>query len=545
MKNRPRPSRLRAVAAAVALAATPLALAPAPAVAAGGDAHQVKGVFHQGEPGEVVYEAVTPKEWNGTLVLDLDFNRWTGEKREWFLSNGYGIGGIQRTQNQTAYEIRKYVDDLVATRGELMEAGAEEPARTIAVGASRGGFVARMSVEHRPDVFDGALAFAGGGAGVLGSWLSKADAVWALKTLVDPAAPLAINNLPDIPAGASYGPTYQQDVALAALVDKARGDDAGMARLMLAGALEQATAWPSGGEEPGATDYEDQAQRIADSFAWANPQFVHKEIEDMAGGPVVWNHGVDYAALLAGSGAIERVRYWYEKAGLDLDSDLATLASATRYSADATAIGTLDEKGTYTGNTQSRPVLSIKTIGDGADAVPLDDAYTQTFAAAGNSAQLRTAFIGRAGHSTQTFREYLTAFATLESRVDTGMWPETSAAALNERAASVEGAGVEPIPANFIEHLDAAPLRTWDFTNRYSYLGIYAHDVAAGRAPEVANGLRNAAKHLNADRLKQACGALASVAKKVSGHRALSPAQEKELGERIDAFGRSVGCFLP
>ncbi|GAA3668765.1 hypothetical protein GCM10023081_04060 [Arthrobacter ginkgonis] len=544
MKNRPRPTRLRALAAAVALAATPLALVPAPAVAAEDEAHQVKGVFHQDEPGEVVYEAVTPEDWNGTLVLDLDFNRWTGEKREWFLSHGYGIGGIQRTQNQTAYEIKKYVDDLVATRGELMEAGTEEPARTIAVGASRGGFVARMSVEHRPDVFDGALAFAGGGAGVLGSWLSKADAVWALKTLVDPAAPLAINNLPDIPAGASYGPDYQQDVALAALVEKARGDDAGTARLMLASALEQATAWPSGAEAPGANDFEDQAQRIADSFAWANPQFVHKEIEDMAGGPVVWNHGVDYAALLEDSGAIERVRYWYDKAGLDVEDDLARLAGAPRYSADAAAIGTLDEKGTFTGDTGQRPVLSIKTIGDGADAVPLDAAYVQTFAAAGSSAQLRTAFIGRAGHSTQTFREYLAAFATLESRIGTGVWPATSAAALNERAATVEGVGVGPAPANFIEHSDAAPLRTWDFTNRHSYLSLYADDLAAGRAPDLANGLRNAAKHLNAGRLKQACGALGSVAEKVPGNRALSPAQERELGGQIDAFGGSVGCPL-
>ena len=37
---------------------------------------------------------------------------------------GYAIGGIQRTQNETAYELKKYVDDLVATRQKLIDAGA-------------------------------------------------------------------------------------------------------------------------------------------------------------------------------------------------------------------------------------------------------------------------------------------------------------------------------------------------------------------------------------------------------------------------------------
>ena len=45
----------------------------------------------------------------------------------------------------------------------------------------------------------------------------------------------------------------------------------------------------------------------------------------MAGGPMTWNHGVDYADLLNRSGSLDRVRFWYQKAGLDLDADLATL----------------------------------------------------------------------------------------------------------------------------------------------------------------------------------------------------------------------------
>ena len=164
-----------------------------------------------------------------------------------------------------------------------------------------------MAVQYRPDVFVGALAFAGGGSGVIAAWLGKSDAVWALKMLVDPSAPLAISGLPDIPPGATYGPNYQQDVALGQLVTKARATDAGMARLVLAAAFEQAPGWPTGAVEPAADDYLTQGNLIASQFAFGNPQFVHKEIEVMAGGAMTWNHGVDYRDLLARSG-LDRAR---------------------------------------------------------------------------------------------------------------------------------------------------------------------------------------------------------------------------------------------
>ena len=96
-------------------------LGGAPAAAAATDV-TVRGVLHEGERGQVVYEAIKPDEWNGTLVLDLDFNGWSADQRQWFLSHGYAIGGNQRTQNETAYELHDYVDNLVETRDLLMEA---------------------------------------------------------------------------------------------------------------------------------------------------------------------------------------------------------------------------------------------------------------------------------------------------------------------------------------------------------------------------------------------------------------------------------------
>ncbi|WP_261166436.1 hypothetical protein [Microbacterium sp. Marseille-Q6965] len=465
----------------VLLATAALLLAPVTAAHAEEAEVRVSGTLHVGSPGQVVYEAIKPAEWNGTLILDLDFNGWSAARRDFFLSQGYAIGGNQRTQNETAYELKDYVDNLVTTRDLLVDAieatGAEgEPDRTIAWGNSRGGFVARMAAQYRPDVFDGALGSAGGGAGVLASWLGKADAVWALQQLVDPNAGLSINDLPDIPEGATYGPDYEEDVELGRLVSTARSSDAGLARLVLAAAFEQATDFPRGDTPPAPDDYYTQGLNIASGFAFGNPQFVHKEVEVMSGGPVVWNVGVDYRDLLERSGAIDRVRWWYEHAGLDLEADLDALAAAPRYEADPAAVATVEQIGTYTGT--GSPVLTIKTIGDSADPAPLDEAYVRTFEASGNADELlRALLIERPGHGGQTFGEHLAAFRVLEERLDTGAWPDVSPEAMNARVASLPAQ--TGMPASFFggegryipfDGLTPA-LRTWDVTNWGTYDG--------------------------------------------------------------------------
>ena len=120
-RSLPRRHVLRAMAGtAAAVVLCPGAGLPAASAAAGQEV-RVAGVLHPGTPGQVVYEAVKPAVWNGTLVLDLDFNRWSSAQRQWFLGQGYAIGGNQRTQNETAYEITDYVDNLVETRRLLAE----------------------------------------------------------------------------------------------------------------------------------------------------------------------------------------------------------------------------------------------------------------------------------------------------------------------------------------------------------------------------------------------------------------------------------------
>ena len=508
----------------------------------------LSGTFHPGEPGQVAWRVIKPANWNGTLVLDLDFapGGYSLTQRTWFLERGYAIGGIQRTQNETAYELKKYVDDLVQVRQNLIDAGASTPTRTIAFGASRGGFVARMAVQYRPDIFKGSVAFAGGGSGVIAAWLGKAEAVWALKTLVDPTAPLAINNLPDIPPGATYGPNYQQDVALGQLVTKARSTPQGMARLVLAAALEQATGWPSGPTQPAAGDYETQGNLIASSFAFGNPQFVHKEIEVMAGGPVTWNHGIDYRKSLLRSGDIDRVEYWYAKAGLDLEQDLRTLNETPRFAADPAAVHRVEQIGTFTGRTGG-PVLSIKTIGDAADSIALDEAYERTFEAAGTERQLRTAFIGRAGHSTQTLRERLTAFETLIERLDTRRWPDTSPAAMNARGATIaEGTSIPDADFGATAYIPFEPipaLRTWDFTNWGEYFATYVDSLNLRYEFLYELALDGFAFHLQQGRTRTACAKLSLFELVVrTTKRDLTTAQFDDLVSKTQRLEEEIGC---
>ena len=246
-----------------------------------------------------------------------------------------------------------------------------------------------------------------------------------------------------------------------------------MARLVLAAAFEQAPGWPTGATEPAPTDYLTQGNLIASQFAFGNPQFVHKEIEVMAGGPMTWNHGVDYADLLNRSGSLDRVKFWYQKAGLDLDADLATLAKARRFAAKPSAVAVVEDKATMNGQTGGAPVFSVKTIGDPADPVSLDEAYVRTFHAAGNDHLLRTAFIRRSGHSSQSLLERLTAFQVIVNRLDTGAWGDVSPAGLNALAAQIaaqSGLTAAQLGTSlFTEYQPVPTLRTWDFTNWGTY----------------------------------------------------------------------------
>lgn len=433
----------------------------------------LNGTLRAGTPGEIPYEVVAPPQWNGTLVLDLDFiTSWSPTLRQWFLERGYAVGGTRRLQNAAAYQIRDYIANFIAIRGLLIERIGRPPARTIAYGVSRGAIPARAALELHPDVFDGAVVFSGGGQALVGLLNTKLDSLWTLKTLVNPQSALKLVNLP--PPGQA-----DADAAFRELLALAKSTPQGRARIVLAAAFDQAPTWSvARSPRPAATDFDAQAGQIMTSFGgFEGPR---SQIEAMAGGNPSWNHGVDYRALLEQSGLAALVRDRYRKAGLSLDGDLETLAKAPRIAADPAAVANAERHVGYTGRIRA-PILSVKTTGDPADPPAADTAYTQALRRAGTVNLLRHVYIDRPGHATMTLAERSAAFQTLVNRLDSGRWPDEQdlPADMNALAARLKQESASDLGvAEFVRFVPAPALRTWDFTN----WGTYQPPAARGTA---------------------------------------------------------------
>jgi hypothetical protein len=318
-----------------------------------------------------------------------------------------------------------------------------------------------------PEIFVGTVAMSGGGHGVVGTLLSKLDAVWAIKTLVDPASPLTLVNLPRPGEG-----RYPPDEAFNAIVTKAKDTPHGRARLVLAAAFDQAPTWSiRNSPQPAPTDYDAQMEHVVASFAGQFPHRIRYLNEAMAGGNFSWNHGVDYREQLERSGLIALVRHAYAKAGASLDADLDILAKAPRIAADPAAVAKAERNGGYTGKLPG-PVLLIKTIGDSYDPPSAEMAYEDLTRKAGTQELVRTVYVNRPGHATQTVLEKITAFQTLVDRLESGRW--ASARELPDRMNALaeqirKTITPDPGAPAFAYHRPATAIRTWDFTNWGTY----------------------------------------------------------------------------
>jgi hypothetical protein len=398
------------------------------------------------------YRVTKPGNWNGTLVLDLDGGGAAPARglTRWLLDHGYAQGGT--TRGACGYNFPQCVDNLVEVR-RLYSEQFSAPKRTIVTGGSRGGFVSRLALECYPKLFDGAMTSSGGGAGSIATMNSKLDAVWALKTLVNPEAPLQLVNISNI---------QEENAALTALLNEATATPQGRARFSLAAAFEQFPLWTNPrGEEPSATDYEAQLDQIVSSFVFANPAVVREGMEKAAGGNIAWNSGVDYRRLLELSGRKEMVEALYRKANLDLESDLATLDRAERISADPAALKRAEPLMSYTGKI-SGPIIVVDND-DPVDPAPLKLAYRETLKKAGTLDLLRLCWVHGAGHGGQTDIERVAGFVSLMNRLDTGKWGDTSPEAMNALAKRLaEETPLQLGEPRFIENKPAMPLRTWD-----------------------------------------------------------------------------------
>ena len=450
----------RALAAgllAVLTATAPLIVAQAPDTAAAPEA--IAGKLLDGSN----FRVVKPAQWNGTLVLDLDFannpSAPPSVTERWMTANGYAIGGISR--EPVSYRLHQAVDDLLDVRTRFIDKWGATPKRTLTTGNSRGAFVSRIGFERRPDVFLGALVSSGGGAGAVAMHNAKLDAAFTLKHLA--GVPLKLVGF------ANQAEATADNDQIQAAVKNLRSVPIGRARLALAAAFEQMPTWTDGDQPPAATDYDAQLDQIADAFVGAQAVGVRYNVERVVGGVYSWNHGVDYADLLAKSGMSPMVKALYAKAGADLQADLRTLASAPRITAIPAAVAKAEETTSYTGKI-SGPVINVDNIADPVDADAYKRTYQEAVTRAGKGELMRLAWVRSARHSNQSPLERLSGFTALVERLDTGRWPDTSPEAMNARAQRLRSASSLDLgPSRFITHTPPAMLRPWNGFSWGSY----------------------------------------------------------------------------
>jgi hypothetical protein len=338
---------------------------------------------------------------------------------------------------------------------------------TVVWGKSRGGITTRAIIQLFPDRFDGALPMCGGGAGTVAMWSYKLDAAFALDVLLGTEYGIRLK-LTDIDD--DYLMTEIANIN--AIVNQAQLTPQGRARVALAGALSQISTWNSPTQtEPAKDDYDLQQANVAESIGFALGTFFIPFLEGLAGGPFLWNHGINYQVQLARSGYMKMVHELYKKAGLSLRDDLRELNMAPRLSADPEAVGFIEKHNmTWTGDLQ-QPVLSMTTTGDPAGPISDEKAYAEVVRYAGKNRLLRSVIVHRGGHCNFTAAEQIAAFMMLFERIDTGKWLGGARAyAMTKLAEEIQAeTTIDLGGTNFVQPRPLKPLRTWDVRDWDTY----------------------------------------------------------------------------
>jgi hypothetical protein len=245
----------------------------------------------------------------------------------------------------------------------------------------------------------------------------------------------------------------------------------GRARLALAFTMTQWNTWGVGLPRPDPADldaFENHLREIAVRLhqPHVNTQFI---FETQVG---VWigNDGADYEEYWQNGDPQLRkaVRQLYERAGLDLHSDIRRVELSPRSPTnwEGTAFWLGHSARTQMGKPEM-PVFRYHTIGDAQAPVSQVQAYTDWIRKNGKRDLYRTAFVEREGHCSFTVAEHAAAMEIMMRRLDSdaearrhngsrhgdndrhrGEWDDTRPAALNALAASL-GTGTA---SSFIEY---------------------------------------------------------------------------------------------
>ncbi|HEY6792993.1 MAG TPA: DUF6351 family protein [Trebonia sp.] len=458
---------------AVAAMTAPASAAPASAASAAhtgggttcggtGTVSTVTGSLSDG----ATYELQCPAGgWNGTLFLFSHGYVVPGAANPaadasdpvtaaWLLSNGYALAGS--SYSTTGWSVQQAIPDQAATVAAFGR-DYRAPRHTVAWGESLGGMITAGLVQDYPRLFSAALPACGVLSGGVATWNTALDAEVAFQQLIAPNVQVA--DITDPTANLTAAET-----ALAA----AQKTPQGRARLALVSAMGDTPGWfTPGSPEPAATDYTAQE---ANQFEWASEVTFpftfdfRAELEARAGGNPSWTTGVNFAAQLAKSTDSREVKALYAAAGLSLGTDLRTLNTAPKISANPASVRYLADNIAYTGQI-SVPVLTMHTTGDGLVVPENEQAYRQAVDQAGDASLLRQVFVDRAGHCAFTPAEFITAIGVLLDRMTTGHWQVPSPAQLNTAAATL-GATANTLPAQFTTYRSAPYLRPFDLPVR-------------------------------------------------------------------------------
>jgi pimeloyl-ACP methyl ester carboxylesterase len=446
----------RAVVAGL-LAATTMAVPPATAASGHSGPMSLSGTHPDG----ATYAIEVPEHWNGTLltyspgygkgagsggIADLGNNM---QAQRWLLAHGYALAGTRPFGDGWAVE--ESLRDVAQTLA-VVDRVVGHPAATLAWGASMGGEVATGLAELRPDLVDGALPYCGSVAGPVAMQNQAFDAAFAVTTLL--SVPLKLSGF------ASADEETATTAAAQSLLGQAQGTAAGRARIALAASFAQISPWSvPGTAEPGPRDWAGQEAQEYQAFLSTafSPRY---PLEQRAGGQFSWNTGVDYRRELRASTRLGQVRALYAQAGLDLDTDLDRLAAAPRTQADLAAVAYMARNFTPTGRL-AVPVLTLHAKGDNFPTVTQARAYSDVVARAGRTALLRETFVDGPGHCTYSGAELVAAVLTLEHRVRTGHWTDSTAAALNRLAVALTRNDTQLGDSDFIDFRPDRFLRTF------------------------------------------------------------------------------------
>jgi pimeloyl-ACP methyl ester carboxylesterase len=411
-------------------------------------------------PDGTAYRFDVPANWNGTLLVGLDYAAGPpNASSAMLLAHGYAMAGTTRLV--TGWDVTKSIANQLATI-DLFTKQHRAPSRVFVLGSSLGAHTGAATIQAHPERFNGAVLMCGGLAGAVGLWNSKLDALFVAKTLLarDDAS-LPVIQIPDDFATTAR-PAWLKALAAAQQTPEGR------ARIALAAVIAQLPTWSDPRKpQPSSANLKALQEGLYDSLAGGPLPVVgqamssRNEIGRRSGGNISSNVGVDYADLLMRSGNADLVTALYQQAHLNLRADLDALARAPRIGADAAAVA-WTRPAVWDGRLRV-PVLTVNGIGDNISPVSGQQSYQRIAELAGTGDMLRQTYTNTAGHCGFSPGETLAAVDALSVRVASGQWGELTNAFVLNAAAEASGGG----PGRFVPYRPVPFLRPFaacDFT---------------------------------------------------------------------------------